>query len=240
MSDEMDCTLPENMELDECMDMDKDMDDEHKGDMMTQVKWLMGNMTTAVMYTLFIARYRYDAMEYYTYGDQYFGTDAMNWWKIANSIRFPASAAIWSVLTITQILSMVGVAPEINLMAHQYGFMAWMLVSMLGHMVNAIGYETAYSWYAEDTSANANGSTMMQVIGNEEMNMVAKETSIAMGMTFMMEKWFMGQVMMLPEEDQEKYWEMHGGKKHGGMDDHDDHDDDHEDMEFSLRAFYGF
>merc|ERR1711934_1349390 len=178
------------------------------------------------MYILFIARYRYDAMDYYTAGDQYFGTDAMNWWKIANSIRFPVSALVWTVLTITQILSMVGVAGEINLMAWMYGVRVWMLVSMLAHAVNAIGYETAYSWYAEDTTTNVLGSTMMQVVGNEEMNMVAKETSIAMG-----------QVMMLPEESQEKWMEMHGGKKH---DDHDDHDDDHEDMEFSLRAFYGF
>merc|ERR1719266_1168617 len=59
MSD-IDCTLQENMEMDECMDMDMDhdMDDEHKGDMMTQVKWLMGSMMSATMYTLFIARYR--------------------------------------------------------------------------------------------------------------------------------------------------------------------------------------
>jgi len=237
MSDEMDCTLPENMEMDECMDMDKDMDGEHKGDMMTQVKWLMGSMTNATMYILFIARYRYDAMEYYTSGDQYLGTDSMNWWKIANSIRFPISAAVWSVLTITQILSMVGVAPEINLMATRYGIMVWMGASMLAHAVNAYAYESAYSWYASDTTSNVLGSTMMMAIGNEEMNMVAKETAIAMHNIFMVEKWFKGQVMMLPEEDQEKYWEMHGGKKH---DDHDDHDDDHEDMEFSLRAFYGF
>ena len=76
------------------------------------------------------------------------------------------------------------------------------------------------------------------VIGNEEMNMVAKETNISMGLVFMMEKWFKGQVMMLPEESQERWMEMHGGKK-GKHDDHDDHDD-HEDMEFSPRAFYGF
>merc|ERR1712203_400843 len=73
------------------------------------------------------------------------------------------------VLTITQILSMVGVVPEINLMAHHYGLMAWMVVSMLAHAVNAYAYESAYAWYAEDTTNNAAGSIMMQVIGNEEM-----------------------------------------------------------------------
>merc|ERR1719438_696839 len=160
------------------------------------------------MYSLMVGRYRYDAMDFYTYGDQYLGTGSMNWWKIANSVRLYPAAAIWSVLTITQILSMVGVAGEINLMAWRFGVMAWMLTSMIAHALNFYGYESAYSWYAKDTS-------------------------IAMGLTFMMEKWLMGQVMMLPEEAQEKYMEKKGGKKH---DDHDDEDD----MEFSLRAFYGF
>ena len=145
-------------------------------------------------------------------------------------------AAIFSVLAITQINFMFGIAGEINLMAWRYGVMAWMIVSMLAHAVNAYAYESAYSWYAEDTTTNAMGSAMMQFIGKEEKNMVAKETEIGMGLVFMMEKWFKGQVMMLPEESQEKWMEMHGGKK-GKHDDHDDHDDD---MEFSLRAFYGF
>merc|ERR1712088_1197156 len=52
----------------------------------------MGSMMSATMYTLFIARYRYDAMDYYTHGDQYLGDGSMNFWKIANSIRFPACA----------------------------------------------------------------------------------------------------------------------------------------------------
>ena len=232
---DIDCTLPENMEMDECMDMhddDHDMDHEDGG-MMTQAKWLMGSMMNAVMYSLMVGRYRYDAMDFYTAGDQYLGTDSMNWWKIANSVRLYPAAAIWSVLTITQLLSMVGVAPEINLMAWRFGVMAWMLTSMIAHALNFYGYESAYSWYAEDTTNNTLGGSMMQVIGTEEMQMVAKETSIAMGLTFMMEKWLMGQVMMLPEEAQEKYMDKKGGKKH---DDHDDEDD----MEFSLRAFYGF
>ena len=145
-------------------------------------------------------------------------------------------AAIFSVLATTQINFMFGIAGEINLMAWRYGVMAWRIVSMLAHVVNAYAYESAYSWYAEDTTTNAMGSAMTQFISNEEMNMVAKETEIGMGLVFMMEKWFKGQVMMLPEESQEKWMEMHGGKK-GKHDDHDDHDDD---MEFSLRAFYGF
>merc|ERR1712095_244397 len=85
------------------------------------------------MYSLMVGRYRYDAMDFYTYGDQYLGTGSMNWWKIANSVRLYPAAAIWSILTITQILSMVGVAGEINLMAWRFGVMAWMLTSMIAH-----------------------------------------------------------------------------------------------------------
>jgi len=69
------------------------------------------------MYTLLYFRYRPDAMDYYTYGDQYLGTGTANYWKMANHLRQPASAVIFGILTVTQLLSMAGIAGEINLMA---------------------------------------------------------------------------------------------------------------------------
>ena len=235
---DIDCTLPENMEMDECMDM-KDMDhDEHDeghgNPMMANVHFAMTALFQTVGYSLVYFRYRGEAMDYYTYGDQYFGTDAPNYWKMANSVRLPAGAAIWGILLITQILSMAGIAGEINLMAWHYGTMLWMLSNMVAHVIGFLGYNASYSWYAEDTTNNAAGAIMMGVMGGEAYSMVAKETAAMMGLYFMMEAWFKGQVHMLPEEAQEKWMEKHGGKKH---DDHDDHDDD---MEFSLSAFYGF
>ena len=233
--EDIDCKLPENMEMDECMDMmDKDMDDGMSKDMMPQLEFAMGALMQCVSYSALFFRYRGDSMDYYTYGDQYLGTDSMNWWKMANSASLPAGAAIMGILFLTQVLSMAGIAGEINMMAWMYGLRIWMVTAMVGHVLRLVGYEMAYSWYAEDTTNNAAGATMMYIIGSESYKMVAKETAAFMGLYFASEKWFKGQVMMLPEEQQEKWIEMHGGKKH---DDHDDHDDD---MEFSLNAFFGF
>jgi len=110
-----------------------------------------------------------------------------------------------------------------------------MITNMVSHVLGFLAYEYSYAWYTEDTTNNTGGLTLMGKVGYEEYVMVEKETAAMMAFMFASKDWFKGQVSMLPEEDQEKYWEMHGGKKgkkHGG------HDDD--DMEFSLLAFYGF
>ena len=235
MSD-IDCMLPENMEMDECMDMDHDDHHEEEGHgnpMMANVHYAMTAIMTSTAYSLAYFRYRGDAMDFYTAGDQYLGTDAPNYWKMANTVRLPTSAGIFGVLALTQLLSMFGIAGEINLMAWRYGLMVWMASNMVATLIEFYGYESAYAWYAEDTTNNIYGIATMGILGGEIYQMVAKETAIFMGLYFMMEPWFMGQVKMLPEEQQEKWMEMHGGKK----DDHDDHDDD---MEFSMSAFFGF
>lgn len=228
--EDIDCKLPENMEMDECMDMMDHDEDGMSKDMMPQLEFAMGALMSCISYSALFLRYRGDAMDFYTYGDQYLGTDSMNWWKMANSASLPSGAAIMGILFLTQVLSMAGIAGEINLMAWMYGLKLWMVTSMVGHVLRFIGYEMAYSWYAEDTTNNAMGAATMSLIGAETYKMVAKETATFMGLYFASEKWFKGQVMMLPEEQQEKWMEKHGMKK----DDHDDHDDD---MEFSLFAF---
>jgi len=234
MSD-IDCTLPENMELDECESdhEDMDMDDDDKMHMkMANIKFLMTAMMSSGMYLLKYFRYRGDAMEYYTAGDQYFGTDAMNYWKMANSVRLPAGGAIFGVLMLTQLLSMFGVAGDINIMAWMYLIPVWMIANMVAHAIAFVGYDAAYSWYAEDTTNNAMGASLMGTVGEEIYTMLAKETATMMGLVFMHKAWLHGQVMMLPEEKQEMFMEKKGKKG-------DDHDDD-EEKEFSLRAFYGF
>jgi len=235
MSD-IDCTLPENMELDECESMHDDdmhMDDDDKMHMkMANGKFLMTAMMSSAMYLLKYFRYRSDAMEYYTAGDQYFGTDAMNYWKMANTLRLPAGGAIFGILMLTQLLSLFGVAGEINIMAWMYLIPVWMIANMVSHAIAFVGYDAAYSWYAEDTTNNAMGASLMSTVGSEIYTMLAKETAIMMGLVFMHKEWLHGQVMMLPEEKQEMFMEKKGKK--GG------HDDDDEEMEVSLRAFYGF
>jgi len=172
-------------------------------------------------------------MTYYTAGDQYFGTDKPNYWKMSNSVRLPAGGAIFGVLMITQLLSMFGIAGEINIMAWMYLIPVWMISNMVAKVIAFVGYESAYSWYAENTTSNSSGGTLMTTVGDDIYTSLAKETMIMMGLVFSHEAWLHGQVMMLPEEKQEMFMEKKGkGKKD------DDHDDD--EKEFSLRAFYGF
>merc|ERR1711934_918986 len=125
-------------------------------------------------------------------------------------VRLPSAGAIFSILTITQALSLAGVAVEINVMAWMYLIPAWMILSMIAHIVAFVGYDAAYSWYAEDTTNNATGGTLMTTIGNEVYMMVAKETAMMMNFVFAHKAWMMGQFMMMDEETQEKWMEKKG------------------------------
>merc|ERR1712024_194850 len=190
---------------------------------MANMHFLMTAMMGSAGYFLKYFRYRGDAMDFYTYGDQYFGTDASNYWKMANSVRLPAGGAIFTILFITQLLSVFGVMGDINIMAWMYLIPVWMLTNMVSHAIAFVGYDAAYSWYAEDTTNNAMGGALMTTIGNEIYMMVAKETAMMMNFVFAHKAWMMGQFMMMDEETQEKWMEKKGkGKKH---DDHDDKDD---------------
>merc|ERR1712165_342525 len=211
-------------------DMDHD-DDHHDMDhghaKMANVHFLVTAMMGMVGYNLKYFRYRSDA-DYYASGLA-LGADTTNYWEMSNMLRLPASGLIF-----TQALSMAGIAVEVNMMAWMYLTKAWMLVNLVSNIISFVGYETAYSWYAEDTSSNATGGALMTIIGNEVYMYVAKMTATMMGLVFAHKAWMYGQWSMLDEETQAEWMEKKGhGKKHD-----DDHDDD-DDM-FSLRAFYGF
>merc|ERR1711994_735103 len=82
---------------------------------------------------------------------------------------------IFGVLMLTQLLSMFGVAGDINIMAWMYLVPVWMIANMVAHAIAFVGYDAAYSWYAEDTTNNAMGATMMGTVGEEIYTMLAKE-----------------------------------------------------------------
>ena len=69
--EDIDCKLPENMEMDECMDMDHDDHEEGHGPspMKANVQFLMTAGFAALNANLMMFRYRSDGMAFYTYGD---------------------------------------------------------------------------------------------------------------------------------------------------------------------------
>ena len=46
-------------------------------------------------------------------------------------------------------------------MLWHYLIPVWMLVNAVAALIAFYGYETAYSWYMEDTTNNSDGATMM-------------------------------------------------------------------------------
>ena len=218
--EDIDCTLPENEMMDECMEHD-----DHEGHgghgpspMQANVQFLMMAGFTALNSTLTMFRYRSDAIAYYNAGDNWFadGTSNTNYWKMANSVRGSVSIGVWNILFILQALSMAGILNEINIIAWMYGVPIWMLANMVAGMISFYGYETAYSWYATDTTTNANGMAMMNGLESEMITYGAKETATMLALYINKDAWMKGQWEMLPEETQEKWME---GK------DEDDEDD---------------
>ena len=68
--EDIDCMLPENMEMDECMDMDHDDHEGHgPSPMMANVQFLMTAGFAMTNATLMMFRYRSDSMVFYTAGD---------------------------------------------------------------------------------------------------------------------------------------------------------------------------
>ena len=150
MADTIDCTLPENMEMDECH-MDQEI-----GSPGPDPKLYAANINVWLMagFQLFyhasqMFRYRSDALAYYSDGDSSFasGSSNTNYWKMSNSVRQTGSIAIWSILFFFQTLSIGWFFVDLNVMLWHYLVPAWMLVQMVAGMIAFYGYETAYAYY---------------------------------------------------------------------------------------------
>merc|ERR1712113_172985 len=110
----------------------------------------------------------------YTAGDTYwdvtdttFGTvaDTTNWWKLYNQIGQYGMLSVGAILTITQLLSMFGVAAEINVML--WGYATMLVGPLLGAVVSGLamwGYDQAYQLCDADSSTNADACSMMDTI----------------------------------------------------------------------------
>ena len=137
---------------------------------------------------------------------------------------------LMSILTVTQILSMMGIAVEVNLMA-------WMYAELLEHLVQfilKIGFMVVYYQaheIAEDSSRSAadiaSAEDVMADVSSHSLTMAVEETSAHYALHEQHENWLAAQISMLPEEERGKY--MHD-------DEHDEHEEEeHEDHDTLLR-----
>ena len=126
---------------------------------------------------------------------------------MANSVRGSVSIGVWSILFILQALSMAGILNEINVIAWMYGVPVWMLANAIAGAISFFGYETAYSYYMEDTTNNVGPYAMMGGLEGEMITFGAKETATMLALYINKDAWMKGQWEMLPEETQEKWME---------------------------------
>ena len=149
-----DCSLQnEENESEYCKQMDDHEDDGdhgHGSPMMANMKYLMTAGFTTLGAALTYLRYRSDST-FYASGDTVLSS---NYWEQANMVRHPSRIAIFGILFITQLLSMVGVMPEINMMAWHYLMPVWMLTNMVANVLELMAYDGAYTKYTENTASS--------------------------------------------------------------------------------------
>ena len=198
--------------------------DDHD-DMMKESNPMMGNLTYL---HVALASTIHAGLELFVYHEdgEYDAGDVLgtNYWKYLSELHHYSHFGIMSILTVTQILSMVGIAGEINIMAWMYAEMLEQIIQLIMKLGYMYTYDAAY--VIKNDSASAAGdvtkaTTVMSGISEAVVNSTIEETANHFALHVEHENWMMAQVMALPEEAQEKY-------KHGK------HDDDHEDHENEM------
>ena len=130
------------------------MEEGMEGRMMeANITFLMVVLGTFVHTALRMFRYRSDA-DYYIYG-ALITNKITNYWEMLNMAGGYWMLVLSGILTITQILSMVGVAAEINVMAWMYLGLADTVIGLILSLIGMYAYDVYYSVTA-DAAADAN------------------------------------------------------------------------------------
>ena len=182
---------------------DSDEMDEYYDAMASVAMWgNIGFLMTAISHTIHPAlqlfRYR-SASDYYNLGEDVWGVDGINWWSLYNTIANYSLLSIGSILSITQLLSMFGVAVETNLMLWDYA--TNIVAPILGAVVSGLvfwAYDSAYQSCSVDSVANA--CTVQAAIELEMTQCAVMELAFGAALMESAEGWMMAQFMALPEE----------------------------------------
>ena len=76
---------------------------------------------------------------YYTNGDKGVENNTSNYWKLANQIFLNGAFYIFALATVTQILSLLGIAPALNLYMWEFGVMSG--VGLLNTVYGALTFK---------------------------------------------------------------------------------------------------
>jgi hypothetical protein len=144
-----------------------------------QIAYALIALTSVAGIALEMFRYRSPA-DFYTASDTVYG-DSVNWWKLSHLIGGYGGLSFFAVASITQILSMAGIAVPINILVWQWG--VFLILPVIGAVTSALlwfAYDQAYSVkIGTDTTKATAASALMGRIENEAALMTAKEVAIA-------------------------------------------------------------
>ena len=200
-------------------DMDGDESDYDDDDMMggalkANMAFLLTALSGAVAPAAWVLRYR-TAETIAAVGTV---ASTTNYWELLDNFANYPMIAAHVVLTITQLLSMLGIAVEVNMMA-------WSLVGMLDMVMSTLyffGFIGAHQMYheVEEDSAStaaqiADAEAAIEMLEQRSYAQMAWGTHAMLVLYMHYKPWMKAQWEMLPEEKKGEYKE-----------DHDDHDDD--------------
>merc|ERR1719189_335190 len=97
---------------------------------------------SAVGTALDMFRYNPSSTKYTEWGNLG-ATATTNYWQYGSEMARYTSLAFWSVASVTQMLSMFQVAPEVNMMVWMYGGMAGSMLGMVSHGLLMYAYDKA-------------------------------------------------------------------------------------------------
>jgi len=143
-----------------------------------------------------LALFKYEsASAYYTAYNTYAGTTYVDSQLLSQWTAF----VVGTILSITEILAILGIGTEINMMAWAFGLMAMNIAGSLVFLARAYGMNDMYNkYYGDKTGTNA--STYYTVYEVYRANIVTESVmSTAAGFTLMSNglAWMMGNMYML-------------------------------------------
>jgi len=138
----------------------------------------------------------------------------------------------------TQLLSMLGIMGSTNIMVWHYGMMAGDVLMMVVGVMMFIAYNKAYGVAVaqDDATETSVANSLVDFMETEMTWSLIGQAAMHLELMYNYEGWLWGQVMMLPEEEQEAWMEKMD--KMDEMDDMDDKDGDDDDNEMDLFAFW--
>jgi len=165
------------------------------------------------------------------------------YWRYASALVDWSTFAIMGTLTVTQALSMLGIAAKTNVMLWSYSTMIGGLISLVAMILTWMGSSQAWAVTREDAedddTIDENGGIALayaEDIQYQWMKWAAHETAMTFNAMMYMKDWARAQFHAMTPEEREEMEDKHG-KKHGkGRG--DDDDDREEPARLFVREFY--